>query len=235
MSEGWIKLHRQLKNSPIYHNSKAVHVWVECLLVAAHEGYKIDFRGEERSLDVGEFVFGRIAWSKRLGIPESTLHRWMKSLQRRGMIEVVSADRWRATIYRVVNWSKYQSEGGVRTGDRTGGGQVTDTNKKVKNERNNIDSKKTSSKEGIPVTDFQPRDNEQARCLEIAKDLGEPDMRWVLSACRDIGIREVEQCWGITKETKGIRRKGAYFNKLITERKQEILQEKRAKIGRIDN
>lgn len=217
MNKGWIKLHRGLRDNPIYQNSKAIHIWLECLLSATHEGYYIDFCGEERLLKRGEFIFGRIAWSQRLKIPQTTLGRWIKRLQQRRMVEVVKADRGRATIFRVINWDKYQSETEGWTGRRTGNGRVMDTNNNDKNVKNEIiDSKYSSFKERIPTSSFIPSNNEEAICFDIAKHLNEPFMDFILSKLGTLGLNKIEDAFGKTKEAEQVEDPKRYFNAILT-------------------
>ena len=72
----------------------------------------------------------------------------------------------------------------------------------------------------IPVDSFFPKTYEQQRCQEIAKNLGETDMRFILSCLRRYGFNHIERAWGIFQEilhegkTKP-QNPRKYFNKLI--------------------
>ena len=89
----------------------------------------------------------------------------------------------------------------------------------------NIDDKKSLKKSGvvptykgvIPVNDFYPKTYEEQRCWEIAYELGEVDMRFILSCLKKYGFGHIEMTWGIFKETpqENINSKPKYFNRLI--------------------
>ena len=94
---------------------------------------------------------------------------------------------------------------------------------------NNIDSKKIynnnpasfSHKEGkiIPVDGFslKCKNWEQQKCWEIATELKETDMRFLLHCLNKYHINHIERAWGIFKEQnkKNIADPRKYFNKLI--------------------
>lgn len=71
----------------------------------------------------------------------------------------------------------------------------------------------------IPVESFSPQNYKQERCLNIAKSLGETDMRFLLSRLKpkNGGFENLERAWGVFQETsqKKIRDKRKYFNTLI--------------------
>jgi len=76
-----------------------------------------------------------------------------------------------------------------------------------------------SYKETVPVESFRFETYEEQRCWEIAKSLGETDMRFILSRLKpeNGGFNTIERAWGIFQETpKGeIKNLRKYFNKLI--------------------
>lgn len=75
------------------------------------------------------------------------------------------------------------------------------------------------SRKKIDVYTFMPRSHEQQICWQIAKALGETDMRFILSCLRkrEIGFNLIERAWGIQKEIPRakIRDPRKYFNKLV--------------------
>ncbi len=75
---------------------------------------------------------------------------------------------------------------------------------------------RASSLKGIPVEEFEPKNNDESRCLEIAQALGENDMRFILSALRRCGLAKVEEAWGLVREGKNIKNPRKYFNTIIT-------------------
>ena len=80
-----------------------------------------------------------------------------------------------------------------------------------------IDNEK-SFNEGIPVKGYLPRGSDEYRCKEIAIELGESDMRFLLSRLKKHGIGTIEKAHGLLKEEKAkgnIQNPRKYFNKLI--------------------
>ena len=94
-------------------------------------------------------------------------------------------------------------------------------------ENNNlIDDKKIFKESGdrsaykgkvIPVDRFYPETYEEEKCWEIAKSLGETDMRFILSCLKNLGFGYVEEAWDIVRERPAgeIRNKRKYFNKIV--------------------
>jgi len=70
---------------------------------------------------------------------------------------------------------------------------------------------------GVDVDNFFPKSNEEDRCWQIAKELGEQDMRFMLSALKKYGLMAIERTYIKIKERPpgSIQNKGAYFNELI--------------------
>jgi hypothetical protein len=69
----------------------------------------------------------------------------------------------------------------------------------------------------IPVSNFYPKTYEEEVCWTIAKDLGESDMRFLLSSLKRYGFHHIERVWGIFQDTpkERIQNQRKYFNKLI--------------------
>jgi hypothetical protein len=78
-----------------------------------------------------------------------------------------------------------------------------------------------------PPKSFIPSNYQEERCKEIALELGESSMSFLLGALRQHGFALVEQAWGrfshdLTNKSD-IRNKGAYFNTIV----QKLAEEKR--------
>lgn len=98
-------------------------------------------------------------------------------------------------------------------------GSYNDTDK----ENNKIiyRSKKSLNKENtITVEGFEPKDVNEYRCFEIAKEIGEKEMNYILSIYRLYGIGIIEEAHSILKDKirkGGITKRGGYFNGIIKE------------------
>jgi len=69
------------------------------------------------------------------------------------------------------------------------------------------------------IKNFNPKNHEEMICKDIAIQLREKSMAFILSCRKKYGFNTVEQAWGIYKESKreNIKNPGAYFNKIIQE------------------
>lgn len=72
-------------------------------------------------------------------------------------------------------------------------------------------------REEVKPKDFFPSSYEEERCRDYALELGEADMRFILSARRKYGFNRVEQAFNLTMEANNVSNRGAYFNKIIKE------------------
>ena len=142
-SNGYIKLHRQLIESPVFQNEKLLKVWIWCLLKASHTEHDEIVGHQIIHLEPGQFVFGSIKSADDLGLPRTTFNRCISSLQKFEMLDIKPTNKF--SVATVENWAKFQAVPqaiGQQTGNkRTTNGHQTDTNKndkKEKNDNNNI-------------------------------------------------------------------------------------------------
>lgn len=111
---------------------------------------------------------------------------------------------------------------------------TTDTDNDNKNKKPRIDIasnsdtienelRTTRSSKKIPVENFLPKSYEEERCWRIAQELGETDMRFILSCLSKYGIRPIEEARGIVKGARPgkIKNPRKYFNKVIHSLPQE--------------
>lgn len=138
MAEGWIKLYRKLMDSPIFENERLLKVFVYCLLKSSHQDRNAVIGLQTIELKKGQFVFGRKKAAAELNIPESTVWRHMKLLEKMNVLTLESNNKW--TVVTVDNWGKYQGGDNESEqqmdGKRTADGQQMDTDKNVKNVNN---------------------------------------------------------------------------------------------------
>ena len=83
---------------------------------------------------------------------------------------------------------------------------------------NEKENKNNRSNRGRPVREFTPKSYEEQKCWEIAKELGEKDMTFILSALKKYGLARIEEAYRsvMDQPSDKIRHRGAYFNKLLT-------------------
>jgi len=133
---GWIKLYRKLLHSPIFSSEKGLKVWVWCLLKASHDGYEQYVGRKLVVLRPGQFIFGRHSASGELKMKGSTLWGWIQTLKIDNYIDIKPYSKY--SVISIKNWSEYQGVDSKVDNKRTTNEQQMDTNKNVKNVKNNI-------------------------------------------------------------------------------------------------
>ena len=136
---GYIALHRELIQKPIFQNEKLLKVWIWCLIKASHKGREQLVGLQKIKLLPGQFVTGRIAGSRELNLKQSTFWDYLLWLKKNQSIDIKSDNK--KTIVTLLNWGRYQCETKYSDSklDRcsTASRQLADTNNNVKNEKNN--------------------------------------------------------------------------------------------------
>lgn len=135
--EGWIKLHRKLRENPIYSNSVAVHVWVECLLRASHSDNALFLHRQKQPLKAGQFVMGRDEFGKSINASGSTAWFWLQQFKVDSMVDIKSSNK--GSIITILKWRDYQIPDSKPDSQRTTDEQQMNTNKNdnnVKNDKN---------------------------------------------------------------------------------------------------
>ena len=127
---GWIKLHRKLRDNPIYNESKAVHCWIECLLRASHAGKDVYFKRNKIKLEPGMFLMGRQEFGKSIGISGSTAWYWLLRFEKDKMVDIKKTAK--CSIVTIIAWNEYQQVDNRKTTEK----QQKNTNKNVKNDKN---------------------------------------------------------------------------------------------------
>jgi hypothetical protein len=142
---GWIKLHRKLRDNPIYNESKAVHCWIECLLRANHAGKEVYFKRNKIKLEPGMFLMGRQEFGKSIGISGSTAWYWLLRFEKDKMVDIKKTAK--GSIVTIIAWNEYQQVDNRKTTEK----QQKNTNKNVKNDKNDKKKKKNNKKKKLPT------------------------------------------------------------------------------------
>ncbi len=136
MSEGWIKLHRQLLDHEHYTDSARLHVWLHLLLKATHKPIERTFNGRRITIQPGQLITGRKSISRDTGIHESKVQRILKRLRSEQQIDQQTGNR--SSLVTVRNWNQYQATEQQPehqpTGQRPADGPPADTDKKGRSE-----------------------------------------------------------------------------------------------------
>jgi len=104
--QGWISLHRKFRENPIYTSSKAVHIWVECLLRASHTKRDFYLKRTKVELEEGQFVMGRKEFGRSINMSGSTAWFWLTRFKADSMIDIKKTSK--GSIVTVLNWNKHQ-------------------------------------------------------------------------------------------------------------------------------
>ena len=134
MEQGWIKLHRKIRENPISQKPEYAWLWVMLLIMANHKQQKIAWNGDVIVIKEGQFLTGRKQLAKETGIKETTVERILKYLENGHQIEQQKTNKFR--IITILNWKSYQDTDSKVDNKRTTDGQQTDTNNNDKNENN---------------------------------------------------------------------------------------------------
>lgn len=106
---GFILLYRDLRESWLWYDkpfSKA-QAFIDMLFRCSYEDTEFRFKGQETSLNRGEFTTSQLQLSKDWGWSRHKVSDFLKTLQASGTIEYTS-DREK-TFIRIINYDEYQS------------------------------------------------------------------------------------------------------------------------------
>lgn len=145
---GWIKLHRKIKENPIFANSDMFKLWALCLIKATHKEHDQLVGNQMVKLLPGEFVTGRHELASEFNegvkpsekVSPSTVWRYMKNFEKWQMLNIKSGNKF--SVISVTNWSEYQQNEQQVNSKWTANEQQVNTNKNVKNEKNEKNNNK---------------------------------------------------------------------------------------------
>jgi len=141
MRNGYIKIHRSLKE---WYGSKSparMSLWIHLLLLANHKPKKWLFKGNLYEVKRGQLITSRVNLADITGISQSYVEKILKELKKQGQIKQQTSSRSR--LITIVNYDSYQSsnnkEDNKEDDRKTTERQQKDTNNNVKNViKNNI-------------------------------------------------------------------------------------------------
>lgn len=121
MNNGWIKLHRQIIDNPIFrHDRTAWHVFETLLIIADRKG---------------EWSGGMYQLSELVGEKKPTVYKAVQRLVDSRMVNTLVNSRY--TVYSICKWKEYQGDGKqlskqpVNSGETAGNTLTRKKNKKV--------------------------------------------------------------------------------------------------------
>lgn len=150
--QGYIKLYRQITDTPVWADSDKLKLWLMCLMKATHDEKTQVVGNQIIELKAGQFITGRSALSDEFNrdvkkdrrVDGLTLFRWLNLFEKMEMLNIKKTNKY--SLVTVLNWDKYQ---GQRTSNeqqlnskRTSDEQQLNTNKNDKNVKNVKNEKK---------------------------------------------------------------------------------------------
>ena len=133
MNNGWIKIHRKLRDKGYYRKSQYVHLWLHLLLSANHETKEFMWNNNIIFIKEGQLLTGRKQLSHETGISPTTVERILNMLENEHQIGQQKTTKYR--LITIINWTTYQKKDSKTDSKRTASGQQADTNKNDKNVR----------------------------------------------------------------------------------------------------
>lgn len=155
--KGWIKLHRKIRDNPIFNDHQLLRLWLICLTEATHKERDQIIGKQTVHLMPGQFVTGRFDIKElyNQGLKpkdkvtgEKTVFRWLETLESGGFLTIEKTNKY--SIVTVDKWGFYQGEDTnddhqidqQMTNKRPSNDQQMTTNKNVKNDKNEENEKK---------------------------------------------------------------------------------------------
>lgn len=152
--DGWIKLHRKIRDNAIFNDPHLLRLWLICLTEASYR-QRDQFVGKQTvPVEPGQFVTGRFALAEIVNkgissdqqISPKTAWRWLQSLENAKFLTIKSTNKF--SVVSIENWAFYQQEHTYNdqqtdqqmTNKRPTDDQQVTTNKKEKKEKNIKDS-----------------------------------------------------------------------------------------------
>lgn len=158
--DGWIKLHRKIQDHWIYQEKRKFsryEAWLDMIMMANHKGNRFLHGSELIEVERGQFVTSEIKLMDRWDWGKNKIRLFLDLLEKDGMI-VRKADRKRTTIT-ICNYGLYHDSetknGPQADHERTTDGPSADTNKNVKNVKNDENVKEDINNSAEPVVQHE--------------------------------------------------------------------------------
>lgn len=150
MSQGWIKVHRQIKEHYLFKEKRVFskfEAWMDILLMANHADNKFILGNELIELKKGQFITSELKLMSNWNWSKSKVRSFLSLLQSDSMI-VLTTDKKKTTLT-VVKYGDYQvsetTEKPQRDHKRTTSRPQADTNNNDKNDNNENNDKKNNN------------------------------------------------------------------------------------------
>ena len=137
MVQGWIKLHRKIKNHWIWRNPFYLQLWIDFLMRANHEDSKILMGSSFIELNRGTFITSQLKLAKEYMCSRKRINTFLNLLKKDQMIDFQGNSKF--TMITISNYNSYQdrftTEEHQKNNKGTAWEHQGDTDKNVKNEK----------------------------------------------------------------------------------------------------
>ena len=168
MGNGWIHLHRKIRDNWIWDDPEKLRAWIDILLMVNHEDKQIPFDGHIITIHKGQRLTSLQKLSERWGWSRNRVDRFLRLLDEAGMVTTNRTPN--GTVLTVVNWAFYQSKRDTNgaTNEATNGTANGATNGATVGAQTRMNK---NDKEGEEVCVYTPTPNPsleeiKAYCLE---------------------------------------------------------------------
>jgi DNA-binding transcriptional regulator YhcF (GntR family) len=107
MTQGYILLHRSLKDNARSSDPKWMSVVVHMLLMASHSEWDAHYNGSRKKLKPGQFITGARVLGERAGVQKDKVISIWNDLEADQMIQTQRGNKH--TLITFVNWKQYQN------------------------------------------------------------------------------------------------------------------------------
>lgn len=154
MASGWICVHRQLLDNPIFKNDKLFRVFMYCLLKASHSDHDQLVGDVIVPVKEGQFVSGRKSISSATNLTEQNVRTALVKLEKLKILTIKATNKF--SIISIVNWNKYQQNNQQVTSSQPTSNQQVTTNNNGNNGNNEDNGNKDNSgKQSLPPCPHQ--------------------------------------------------------------------------------
>jgi len=136
MTNGWVKIHRQLWQKGYYKKSKYVHLWLHLLLKANHKPNEWLYKNKTMKVNRGQFITSRKTLSLETGINQSSIEHILKCFESEQQIK--QQNLYSSRLITILKYNDYQISEQQIDSKLTASEQQINTNKNDKKEKNDI-------------------------------------------------------------------------------------------------
>lgn len=156
--EGWIKLHRQILDSPLWTDQLFTRgqAWVDLLMLANHEDNYFFVRGIKVEVKRGQIGWSQPRLSRRWKWSRTKTKNFLKFLENEQQIEASKSNV--TQVITIIKWEQYQGKNQQEDSRKTTEGQQKDPNKNDKNVKKDKNVKNKTLMSQVDKSTLDPTD-----------------------------------------------------------------------------